>query len=123
MKQLSSKSHQGNREFVNEIGMISGLNHPNLVKLYGCCVEKNQLMLVYEYMENNSLAHMLHGISKSYSFSFKKYVFSLVQVYTYVPIFKSDIISIWLKLISRKEFLEPGLEGKTKNMCWNCKRA
>ncbi|KAF3605174.1 hypothetical protein DY000_02047381 [Brassica cretica] len=61
VKQLSSKSHQGNREFVNEIGMISGLNHPNLVKLYGCCVEKNQLMLVYEYMENNSLAHMLHG--------------------------------------------------------------
>ncbi|CAN6882094.1 unnamed protein product [Brassica oleracea] len=63
VKQLSSKSHQGNREFVNEIGMISGLNHPNLVKLYGCCVEKNQLMLVYEYMENNSLAHMLHGKS------------------------------------------------------------
>ncbi|XP_019094625.1 PREDICTED: probable LRR receptor-like serine/threonine-protein kinase At1g29720 [Camelina sativa] len=61
VKQLSSKSSQGNREFVNEIGMISGLNHPNLVKLYGCCVEKNQLMLVYEYMENNSLALVLCG--------------------------------------------------------------
>ncbi|XP_056855507.1 probable LRR receptor-like serine/threonine-protein kinase At1g29720 isoform X2 [Raphanus sativus] len=56
VKQLSSKSCQGNREFVNEIGMISGLNYPNLVKLYGCCVEKDQLLLVYEYMENNSLA-------------------------------------------------------------------
>ena len=33
VKQLSSKSRQGNREFVNEIGMISGLQHPNLVKL------------------------------------------------------------------------------------------
>ncbi|KAJ4869814.1 putative LRR receptor-like serine/threonine-protein kinase [Raphanus sativus] len=63
VKQLSSKSCQGNREFVNEIGMISGLNHPNLVKLYGCCVEKNQLMLVYEYMENNSLALVLSGKS------------------------------------------------------------
>ncbi|KAL1205159.1 putative LRR receptor-like serine/threonine-protein kinase [Cardamine amara subsp. amara] len=61
VKQLSSKSCQGNREFVNEIGMISGLNHPNLVKLYGCCVEKNQLLLVYEYMENNSLALALYG--------------------------------------------------------------
>ncbi|KAF2549900.1 hypothetical protein F2Q68_00034957 [Brassica cretica] len=59
VKQLSSKSRQGNREFVNEIGMISGLNHSNLVKLYGCCVEKNQLLLVYEYMENNSLALVL----------------------------------------------------------------
>ncbi|KAG8363136.1 hypothetical protein BUALT_BualtUnG0000300 [Buddleja alternifolia] len=59
VKQLSSKSKQGNREFVNEIGMISGLQHPNLVKLYGCCIEKNQLLLVYEYMENNSLARAL----------------------------------------------------------------
>ncbi|XP_048230032.1 probable LRR receptor-like serine/threonine-protein kinase At1g29720 isoform X1 [Ricinus communis] len=59
VKQLSSKSRQGNREFVNEIGMISGLQHPNLVKLYGCCTEGNQLLLVYEYMENNSLARAL----------------------------------------------------------------
>ena len=61
MKQLSSKSKQGNREFVNEIGMISALQHPHLVKLYGCCIEGNQLLLVYEYMENNSLARALFG--------------------------------------------------------------
>ncbi|CAL5346238.1 unnamed protein product [Camellia sinensis] len=61
VKQLSSKSKQGNREFVNEIGMISGLQHPNLVRLYGCCIEGNQLLLVYEYMENNSLARALFG--------------------------------------------------------------
>ncbi|GMP66022.1 hypothetical protein CsSME_00026554 [Camellia sinensis var. sinensis] len=61
VKQLSSKSKQGNREFVNEIGMISALQHPNLVKLYGCCIEGNQLLLVYEYMENNSLARALFG--------------------------------------------------------------
>ena len=61
VKQLSSKSKQGNREFVNEIGMISGLQHPNVVRLYGCCIEGNQLLLVYEYMENNSLAHSLFG--------------------------------------------------------------
>ncbi|KAL7218635.1 hypothetical protein ACSBR2_011822 [Camellia fascicularis] len=62
VKQLSSKSKQGNREFVNEIGMISALQHPHLVKLYGCCVEGNQLLLVYEYMENNSLARALFGL-------------------------------------------------------------
>ncbi|XP_021294046.1 probable LRR receptor-like serine/threonine-protein kinase At1g07650 isoform X1 [Herrania umbratica] len=61
VKQLSSRSRQGNREFVNEIGMISGLQHPNVVRLYGCCAEGNQLLLVYEYMENNSLAHALFG--------------------------------------------------------------
>ncbi|XP_024639729.1 probable LRR receptor-like serine/threonine-protein kinase At1g07650 isoform X2 [Medicago truncatula] len=61
VKQLSSKSKQGNREFVNEIGMISGLQHPNLVKLHGCCVEGNQLILIYEYMENNCLSRILFG--------------------------------------------------------------
>ncbi|XP_068641163.1 probable leucine-rich repeat receptor-like serine/threonine-protein kinase At3g14840 [Aristolochia californica] len=61
VKQLSSKSKQGNREFVNEIGMISALQHQNLVKLYGCCTEGNQLLLVYEYMENNCLARALWG--------------------------------------------------------------
>ena len=61
VKQLSSKSKQGNREFVNEIGMISGLQHPNVVRLYGCCIEANQLLLIYEYMENNSLARALFG--------------------------------------------------------------
>ncbi|XP_015875666.3 probable LRR receptor-like serine/threonine-protein kinase RFK1 isoform X2 [Ziziphus jujuba] len=61
VKQLSSMSRQGNREFLNEIGMISCVQHPNLVKLHGCCIESDQLLLVYEYMENNSLARALFG--------------------------------------------------------------
>jgi serine/threonine protein kinase len=50
--------------------MISSVQHPNLVRLYGCCVEGNQLFLVYEYMENNSLARALFGkfyVSLQYS--------------------------------------------------------
>ncbi|PRQ30917.1 putative protein kinase RLK-Pelle-DLSV family [Rosa chinensis] len=65
VKQLSAKSKQGNREFVNEIGMISALQHPHLVKLYGCCIEGNQLLLVYEYMENNSVGRALFGAKES----------------------------------------------------------
>ncbi|GMN43456.1 hypothetical protein TIFTF001_012660 [Ficus carica] len=61
VKKMSSKSGQGNREFVTEIGMISGLQHPNLVKLYGCCIEGDELLLVYEYMENNCLGRALFG--------------------------------------------------------------
>ncbi|KAI3966469.1 hypothetical protein MKW92_031659 [Papaver armeniacum] len=61
VKQLSSKSKQGNREFINEIGMISSFSTPNLARLYGCCIEGNQLLLIYEYMENNSLARALFG--------------------------------------------------------------
>ncbi|KAM5586357.1 putative leucine-rich repeat receptor-like serine/threonine-protein kinase [Rosa sericea] len=68
VKKLSAKSKQGNREFVNEIGMISALQHSHLVKLYhlyGCCIEGNNLLLVYEYMENNSLARALFGPKES----------------------------------------------------------
>ncbi|KAI3786479.1 hypothetical protein L1987_40188 [Smallanthus sonchifolius] len=61
VKQLSARSKQGNREFVTEIGMISALHHPNLVKLYGCCIEGKELLLIYEYLENNCLARALFG--------------------------------------------------------------
>ncbi|GFQ03191.1 probable LRR receptor-like serine/threonine-protein kinase rfk1 [Phtheirospermum japonicum] len=62
VKQLSSRSRQGNREFLNEIGMISCLQHPNLVKLYGCCIEGDQLLVVYEKNFKGSIAiiHMVY---------------------------------------------------------------
>ncbi|KAK8953440.1 putative LRR receptor-like serine/threonine-protein kinase [Platanthera guangdongensis] len=59
IKVLSSVSRQGLKEFLNEIVMISNIFHENLVTLYGCCVEGNQRILVYNYLENNSLAKML----------------------------------------------------------------
>ncbi|CAN4105674.1 unnamed protein product [Withania somnifera] len=65
VKQLSRQSKQGDREFLNEIGMISCLQHPNLVKLHGCCIEGTELLLVYEYLENNSLARILFNSEKS----------------------------------------------------------
>ncbi|CAM0946050.1 unnamed protein product [Alopecurus aequalis] len=59
VKKLSSKSSQGNREFLNEIGIISSLRHPNLVRLFGCCIDGEQLILIYEFLENNSLGRAL----------------------------------------------------------------
>ena len=69
VKQLSARSKQGIHEFVNEIGTISALQHPHLVRLMGCCAEDNQLLLVYEYMENNSLAHALFGIRQVFLYN------------------------------------------------------
>ncbi|XP_077238717.1 putative serine/threonine-protein kinase isoform X2 [Tasmannia lanceolata] len=61
VKSLSAESSQGVREFLTEIDMISNIRHPNLVQLIGCCIEGNSRMLVYEYLENNSLANALLG--------------------------------------------------------------
>ncbi|PQM40458.1 putative LRR receptor-like serine/threonine-protein kinase [Prunus yedoensis var. nudiflora] len=55
VKQLSAASHQGKSQFVTEIAMISAVQHRNLVKLYGCCIEASHRILVYEYLENKSL--------------------------------------------------------------------
>ncbi|XP_019465059.1 PREDICTED: putative serine/threonine-protein kinase isoform X1 [Lupinus angustifolius] len=61
IKVLSAESRQGVREFLTEINVISEIEHENLVKLYGCCVEGDQRILVYNYLENNSLAQTLLG--------------------------------------------------------------
>ncbi|KAK6231246.1 hypothetical protein SCA6_001319 [Theobroma cacao] len=66
IKTLSAESKQGLREFVTEIDMISNIRHPNLVELIGCCVDDNHRILVYEYLENNSLASVLLGSRSKY---------------------------------------------------------
>ncbi|KAL1220956.1 Cold-responsive protein kinase 1 [Cardamine amara subsp. amara] len=55
IKVLSAESRQGVKEFLTEINVISEIQHENLVKLYGCCVEGDHRILVYNYLENNSL--------------------------------------------------------------------
>uniref|UniRef100_A0A0D9X5C0 non-specific serine/threonine protein kinase n=1 Tax=Leersia perrieri TaxID=77586 RepID=A0A0D9X5C0_9ORYZ len=61
VKQLSATSHQGKREFMTEIATISAVQHRNLVKLHGCCIENNTPLLVYEYLENGSLDQAIFG--------------------------------------------------------------
>ncbi|KAF7152708.1 hypothetical protein RHSIM_Rhsim01G0036400 [Rhododendron simsii] len=61
VKQLSVASRQGKDQFVAEIATTSAVQHRNLVKLYGCCIEGNKRLIVYEYLENKSLDQALFG--------------------------------------------------------------
>ncbi|KAF8722562.1 hypothetical protein HU200_022393 [Digitaria exilis] len=60
VKRVSHDSRQGVREFVAEVVSIGRLRHRNLVQLLGYCRRKDELLLVYDYMENGSLDKYLH---------------------------------------------------------------
>jgi hypothetical protein len=67
VKVLSATSRQGVGEFLTELTAISDIKHENLVTLMGCCAEGSHRILVYNYLENNSLQQTLLGNILFYS--------------------------------------------------------
>ncbi|PON58775.1 Tyrosine-protein kinase [Trema orientale] len=61
VKQHSVTSNQGKSQFVAEIATMSAVQHYNLVKFYGCCIDGDKSLFVYEYLENKRLDQALFG--------------------------------------------------------------
>ncbi|PIN20583.1 Serine/threonine protein kinase [Handroanthus impetiginosus] len=100
VKRLSKGSKQGIEELKNELALTARLQHFNLVKVLGICTEREEQMLIYEYMPNGSLDKYLFDPVKSLCLDWQKRVQIIdgitqgllyLQVYSVVTIIHRDL--------------------------------
>ncbi|XP_054793471.1 serine/threonine-protein kinase PBL27-like, partial [Prosopis cineraria] len=121
-------SFQGRSEFENEIVMMCQLHHPNLVSLVGFCDDKNEMIVVYKYVPNNSLYYQLyeqHGKSSPVEPWKKRLEISIgVARALQLPSLRNQTHHHSSQCRTGREWeydegiIDPRLEGQIAPQCW-----
>jgi hypothetical protein len=83
VKQLFIKTQQGSEDFLNEIILISNLQHRNLVALKGYCLHGKEMLLVYEFVDFCDLEKFLFGKHFHNCVYLSRYIWIVLVTWTY----------------------------------------